>query len=265
MSRIRTIKPEFFRSESLAALPLAARMTFAGLWTEADDAGRGVANSKVLCGALWSLDDDVTAVDVEEHLQALAKEHIQMYEVDGKRYYAILNWENHQAASYRRGEPLYPPPPDDTSSREIVKNPAPIVLEHGREGNRREQGRDISRDVADDASFDQFWNVYPLRVAKDAARKAWPKALERSSFAEILTGAERYRDDPNRDQGFTKHPATWLNGGCWDDDPLPLRRSSAPARAPVADRNRDRIRSRLDRLDGAPAPSATPQLPKGSP
>jgi len=39
----------------------------------------------------------------------------------------------------------------------------------------------------------------------------------------IVSAAERYRDDPNREDGFTALPATWLNGERWLDDPLPSR------------------------------------------
>src|SRR5487761_2617817 len=99
VSRIRNIKPGFFRSESLAALPVAARLTFAGLWTESDDYGRGIANSKVLCGALWSLDDDMTPDVVEEHLQMLENTgHITIYTVSGKRYFHVTSWEDNQSA-----------------------------------------------------------------------------------------------------------------------------------------------------------------------
>lgn len=71
--------------------------------------------------------------------------------------------------------------------------------------------------------FDLFWSIYPLRVGKDAARRAWAKAIRRATADDITAGARRYRDDPNRDEGYTKHPATWLNAGCWDDDPLPAK------------------------------------------
>ena len=40
MSRIRTIKPEAFRSETLSEISLEACWTFFGLLTEADDDGR---------------------------------------------------------------------------------------------------------------------------------------------------------------------------------------------------------------------------------
>jgi hypothetical protein len=73
--------------------------------------------------------------------------------------------------------------------------------------------------------FDAFWSIYPRKSAKKDARKAWDKlTVTERSFA--ITGAETYRDDPNRDPGYTKHPATWLNAGCWEDDPLPSRTNS---------------------------------------
>jgi hypothetical protein len=71
-----------------------------------------------------------------------------------------------------------------------------------------------------DAAFARFWAVYPKRVAKEAARKAFAKAVEGVGNADILiAGAQRYaaerQGEPPR---YTKHPATWLNGGCWEDE-----------------------------------------------
>lgn len=71
--------------------------------------------------------------------------------------------------------------------------------------------------------FDDFWSAYPRKAGKQAARKAWATALRTVSADVIIAGAVRYADDPNRVDQYTKHPATWLNAGCWDDEPLPLR------------------------------------------
>jgi hypothetical protein len=73
------------------------------------------------------------------------------------------------------------------------------------------------------STFDDFWAVYPRKAGKDAARKAWAKAVSRAAPADIVVAAARFRDDPNREEQFTAHPATWLNQGRWDDDPLPPR------------------------------------------
>jgi len=65
-------------------------------------------------------------------------------------------------------------------------------------------------------AFDEFWSVYPAKKAKGAARKAWITATKKATPEAIIAAAARYRDDPYR--GFTKHPATWLNGECWEDE-----------------------------------------------
>lgn len=69
----------------------------------------------------------------------------------------------------------------------------------------------------------EFWGVYPLKKAKIAARKAWDAAVRNADPREIINAAIRYAQEleASRRQAFTKHPATWLNGGCWDDDPEP--------------------------------------------
>ena len=49
------------------------------------------------------------------------------------------------------------------------------------------------------------------------------KALKRETLEPILDGAKRYRDDPNRDDSFTKNPSTWLNADAWENGPEPVR------------------------------------------
>jgi hypothetical protein len=72
--------------------------------------------------------------------------------------------------------------------------------------------------------FAAFWQAYPRRVAKGAAEKAYRHIIRtrKASEAELLTGAMRYAAQRDgEDPQFTKHPATWLNGKCWMDEPPP--------------------------------------------
>lgn len=99
MPRIRSIKPSFFRSEDVSALPLRARLTWVGLWTQCDDAGRAKDNARLIKGDIWPL-DSINLRDIEEDLETLADHgRIVRYEVDGKRYLEIVNWHAHQAIS----------------------------------------------------------------------------------------------------------------------------------------------------------------------
>jgi hypothetical protein len=69
-------------------------------------------------------------------------------------------------------------------------------------------------------SFEQFWEIFPRRVGKGTAKKAFKHAAERASFAEILDGARRYaKESVGRETQYIKHPSTWLNADCWLDEP----------------------------------------------
>lgn len=84
-------------------------------------------------------------------------------------------------------------------------------------------------------AFDEFYGEYPLKLEKAAAKKAWAKAVKVANPETILAGVRRYRGDPNREKEFTKYPATWLNKGCWNDDPLPPRCKTNGRRVPMED------------------------------
>jgi len=70
--------------------------------------------------------------------------------------------------------------------------------------------------------FDEFWSAYPKRVGKQAAIRAWRKAIELADCDQIIEGARRYAESrQGEDPKFTAHPSTWLNAGRWDDEPEP--------------------------------------------
>jgi hypothetical protein len=70
--------------------------------------------------------------------------------------------------------------------------------------------------------FEQFWDSYPRKVGKEAARKAWRRAKPSSALVgRILESVREHRacDQWQRDGGqYIPHPATFLNQGRWDDD-----------------------------------------------
>jgi biotin operon repressor len=78
-----------------------------------------------------------------------------------------------------------------------------------------------------DQVFEKFWNTYPIKVGKQAALKAFGKAIAHTEANIIIEGASRYAIDPNRVQAYTAHPATWLNAHRWLDEALPIREKTA--------------------------------------
>jgi hypothetical protein len=104
--------------------------------------------------------------------------------------------------------------------------------------------------VVANADFNEFWGVYPTRVGKQAAMKAWDKAILQSDAATIVEGARRYADDPNRHPSYTAHPSTWLNAGRWADDPLPTRELN-PAEKRAQEASEAARRAELERARAA--------------
>ena len=96
-----------------------------------------------------------------------------------------------------------------------------LTEEHPKEQSLVNNSQSVS--TKEDPAFDAFWNSYPRKQGKGAARKAWVKALTKSDPDTITAAALSYRNDPNREDAFTAHAATWLNDERWDDEPLPAR------------------------------------------
>ena len=65
--------------------------------------------------------------------------------------------------------------------------------------------------------FDLFWSLYPRKVAKGAARRAWTAAVRRTTADRIVAVLRVYPFDLSRPK-YIPHPATWLNGERYDDD-----------------------------------------------
>lgn len=137
MARIRSIKPEFFTSETIAALPVTARLTFIGLWTYVDDNGVGQDNARLVTAAIWPLEDDPTAT-LRRTREDLARLHearlITRYEQFGKRYLFVATWDEHQKISHPR-KPRFPRPDEEgcepVTSGDIPQS-APLAKDSGR-------------------------------------------------------------------------------------------------------------------------------------
>lgn len=57
MARRRMIVPEIWQSESFAQLSILAKLVFIGLFSNADDEGRGIANPVYIKSILFPYDD----------------------------------------------------------------------------------------------------------------------------------------------------------------------------------------------------------------
>lgn len=224
MARIRSIKPSFFQSRTVAGLPLSARLTFIGLWTFVDDEGRGVDECRLIKAAVWPLDDQMTPENVEVDLRTLADAKlITRYTAsDRKAYLYVTNWLEHQrfghksssqfpapsirrhAGTHRNGTGATPESPGDTPGgiRKGIRN--------------KEQGKEASGGGIPTARFEEAWRLYPRRPNnnKQKAWRAWAARVKAGeSEGEMLAGTRAYAAFVAREQTeerFVKLAATFF-------------------------------------------------------
>ena len=226
MGRIRTIKPELPQSESMGRVSRDARLCFIMLWTIVDDDGRARGNSRMLASLLYPYDDDAGAL-MGGWLEELETEGcITRYQVAGDWYLEVKNWRKHQKIDHPTGSRLPPKPAILASPREDSRSLAPDL------GPRTSTSTSTSTSTKDqgpisahDALFNDFWKAYPRKKGKGQAERAWTAAVKSAAPEEIIAGLLRVKwpSDPQ----FIKHPATWLNGRCWLDEPDPLSNREA--------------------------------------
>lgn len=249
--RIRSTKPEFWRSERIASVCWDARLVLKGLESYVDDNGVGVDDIALIVTDVFPRDmlasPRETVARVSEAISHLFQAGlVWRYRAAGKRLLYISFWESVQRID-KPGKGRFPRPDgtmDYKSSeiRESVASPpetlAPGTGEQGNSGTG-EQGRkdlinaaaliDLDHDSEPEpdqresnypAKFEQWWQHYPRKVGKRKALIAWKAARRRASEEQLIEGARRYAADPNRSDQFTKHPEGWLNRDGWLDEPI---------------------------------------------
>lgn len=65
--------------------------------------------------------------------------------------------------------------------------------------------------------FQQFWDAYPRKIAKGAARREFGKAIQLTDLQTMLTAIEAYKTHKPGHVDFC-HPSTWLHQERWDDE-----------------------------------------------
>ena len=253
MARIRTIKPEFFTSPDTAKASIEARLFYIALWCWADDWGIGEANMNALLGFAFPEDDEKTRKEIQSLCKEVANTYGTLfYENNGRYFYAIPTWEDHQRTQ-RRAQRRNPTPDDPESQpdKRIHEKHAPSVFTQGTsestQGNdqegtgEREQGKGnrgtyisnppeqetitlINPAPSADASdrFDEFWEAYPKRTGqnpKKPARQKFQKVIKDVDPQKLIDAAQAYgRSEKGNNPKFIAQTITWLNQERWNDE-----------------------------------------------
>jgi len=107
------------------------------------------------------------------------------------------------------------PAASDTDDTRLVTRMSPELVTRMSPTKERKKTLNI-------CSFDRFWEIWPKKVAKQAALKAWEKLKpDEDLFQTIAIAIEGQTKTKQWQKGngqFIPYPTTWLNGRRWEDE-----------------------------------------------
>ena len=230
----RMIDESIHTSKGLNALTDFQFRLYVHLIVYVDDYGRGSADPELLKGFLFPRRKGITESSISQALTALANAGlIRLYDVNGELHLYFLNWSEQQKMKKRFCK--FPAPPEDDSnyynSQQFVticnnsqlevevELEEEIEVEHELCAHARESTPDVApqRDL-----FGEFWAMYPKKVAKQAAEKAYkrlnPNAELHKKILENIILQKKSRQWTENGGQYIPNPATYINGRRWEDE-----------------------------------------------
>lgn len=117
MARKRMISPSIWESSSFAKLSDLAKVVFIGLFSNADDDGKGYGDATFVKNKLFPRDKDKRVTDIEKALSEIAQTmSIIFYEVEGDKFYYLTKWKAYQKID-RPTPSKIPNPPETMGER----------------------------------------------------------------------------------------------------------------------------------------------------
>jgi len=145
MARIRTIKPEFWRDESLSLLDPEAVLLAIGLLNVADDEGYFNANPKLIEADIFPLRElSSTCPVLVQHLSEIG--YIKLFDGDdGKKYGLVTNFSKHQVISKKKPSKI-----KGMDKFRCESGTSPVRVHAGKE----RKGREGNKNVVDETNKD---------------------------------------------------------------------------------------------------------------
>lgn len=266
--RIRSTKPEFWRSKRIASVDWESRLVLKGLESYVDDNGVGKDDLALIVTDVFPRDmadnPQDTLLRVQAAVNTLSQAGlVHRYEADGTDLLYVSFWE--QVQYINRPSKGRLPRPDGTFEYGDSEIGAPLLSPQegdlspqslNRGSGNRDQGSVTSASAPaerdDPDEFDEWYEHYPRKKGKGQAMKAYRAARKIASAETLLTAVKAQAPGLiAKGAEYCPYPATWLNGRRWEDEDEPAGkrpsdhpRPGTPEFAALTDEQKVRILER---------------------
>lgn len=205
-------------------MPTSTQALYFHLGMNGDDDGF-VASPKIIARAAGCNDDDMRLLAAKGFIIPFESGVIVITEW---RINNTLKNDRYQPTIYQEEKQLLHI--EASGKYRLEDNTIPDRIQNG---SRMEPQRNLTQrnltqrnsDTADadaESLFALFWNAYPRKVGKKAARKIWAKLKPSKQLTDQMLSAisiQKQSDQWRKNKGqYIPNPTTWLNQGRWEDD-----------------------------------------------
>jgi len=209
-------------------MPATARLLYYDLAMRADDDGF-VGSPRAIMRTTGATNDDMNILLMRKFVLAFESgviviRHWRLHNYIQKDRYKPTDYVNEMAKLTTDAKGVYSL---DTECIQSVSNPCPQVRDRYRDRLDSDKSKvntlahqEVSGAVVEEP-FDTFWREYPRKKSKGQARKAFDKALTKTTFDTIMNALYALRETKQwtkDNHEFAPYPATWLNAEGWNDE-----------------------------------------------
>lgn len=237
MARKRMIDPNIWQSEDFGRLSTLAKLVFIGLFSLADDEGRGRCNPVYLKSTLFPYEEGIRSADVDKTLSEISSNmSVIFYSCDGSSYYSLYNWNTWQKID-RPSESKIPEFnerimqrifDDNSTNVRRVFAPNKNIKEKEKKENRKEKKfvpptlEEIKNYVSErdlKVNAEQFYNYFTEGNwidSKGNAVKSWKQKIltwDGYSIPQKTEKNEKYKKHEQRDYTNVDFSKFYANGG----------------------------------------------------
>jgi hypothetical protein len=123
------------------------------------------------------------------------------------------------------------------------------------ETEKKKETREVA--LSSDFEFEDFWKLWPNKVGKPAALRAFVSARKRAGLDAIVDGIFAYIRDKPPDRAWL-NPATFLNQNRWEDQPATVSATNGKPKSAVIQAADDLYR-KLASFDAPPSEHGEPR------
>ena len=141
--------------------------------------------------------------------------------------------DNSSKDNYQKTKDIPSPPAPEESKARVTKPKSKVAM---------------TAELQD--RFDRFYGAYPRKTGRKEAGAVFARLQpDETQLTEMLAALEREKvAGKHADRQYIKHPATWLNKGCWEDE---IQTEYTPQQRAVIDAYNDALGAALGFMDAS--------------